>query len=249
MRLDNKVVIVTGASRGIGKVVAKGLAREGARVVVTARTERPEQSKLPGTIGDTVEQIVAEGGQAIAVPCNIAVEGEVNAMVAVAQETYGPIDVLVNNAGVLPNDLVWEVPIKRWRLVFEVNFWGAVYCCRAVLPDMIDRRKGSIINVTSHGATGRSPRNTLYGTTKAALDRLTIGLAEEVREHNIAVNSLGPNLVVTEGAKFSNPGRTEWPGWDPPEIMIEPTVFLALQNADGFTGNVVHAPEYGKDWP
>ena len=249
MELQGKVAIVTGASRGIGKAIAKAYAREGAKVVVTARTVRPEDSKIPGTIAQTVEEIRAEGGEAVAVRCDVSKEDEVLALAAQAREAFGPVDVLVNNAGVRVDELVWEVPLRRWELVFRVNFWGPLYTCRAVLPDMMERGSGSIINVTSHGATGRTPKNTVYGTSKAALDRLTIGLAAEVREYGVAVNSLGPGLVVTEGARFFNPGRVDWTGWDDVETVAAPAVFLAKQDARGFTGNVVHAPEYRKDWP
>jgi NAD(P)-dependent dehydrogenase (short-subunit alcohol dehydrogenase family) len=145
--------------------------------------------------------------------------------------------------------LVWQVPLKRWELLFRVNFWGPVYLCRAVAPHIIQRRSGSIINITSHGATGRTPKNTIYGTTKAALDRMTIGLAAEVKGYGIAVNSMGPGLVVTEGAVWFHKPGFEFKGWDPVSIVEEPAVFLAMQNANGYSGHVVHAPDYRKSWP
>ncbi len=216
---------------------------------MTARTERQEDSRIPGTIHDTVREIRAAGGEAMAVRCDITQEAEVDALVRQAIAAHGAIDILVNNAGVRVDDFVWLVPLKRWELLFRVNFWGPVYACRAIVPHMIERRRGSIINITSHGATGRTPKNTIYGTTKAALDRLTIGLAAEVQEYGIAVNSLGPGLVVTEGAIwFHKPGYA-FQGWDPPEIVAEPAIFLALQDAQGYSGHVVHAPDYGKSWP
>ncbi|MBI3743282.1 MAG: SDR family NAD(P)-dependent oxidoreductase [Chloroflexi bacterium] len=249
MRLKNKVAVVTGASRGIGKTIAKAYAREGAKVVVTARTEKPEDSKVPGTIHDTVRQIREAGGEATAIRCDISQESSVNDMVRQAVDAYGPIDILVNNAGVRVDNFVWDVPLKRWELLMRVNFWGPVYAVRAVVPSMIERRTGNIINITSHGATGRSPKNTIYGTTKAALDRMTIGLATEVKQYGIAVNSMGPGLVVTEGALLFSPGKSSWAGWDDVEIVAEPAVWLAMQTAETYSGNVVHAPDYRKLWP
>ena len=124
LSLKNKVAIVTGGSRGLGKAIAMGLSKEGARVVVAARTE-VEKSGLPGTIHQTVEELKASGGEALAVKCDVTNEESVNLMVEKTIEQFGHIDVLVNNAGVAFYYPILETPVKRWELVIKVNLVGA----------------------------------------------------------------------------------------------------------------------------
>ena len=206
MKLSNKVAIVTGSSRGIGKAIAIGLAKEGAKVVVAARAET-EDEKLPGTIYKTADEIQASGGSALPIKCDVTDERSVNDMVAKALAEFGHVDIMVNNAGVAFYYPVIETPLKRWELVLRVGLTGAFLCSKAVLPKMIEQKGGSIINISSLAADQRVlsevSTGVAYAVAKAGLDRFTLGLAEEVGRYNIAANAVKPAGVVdTEGMKL-----------------------------------------------
>lgn len=242
MKLKDKVAIVTGASRGIGKAIAIGFAREGAKVVLAARTERENQGKLPGTIHETARAIDALGGKSLPIRCDVGDEDSVARMVEDAFANFGRIDVLVNNAGVAFAHPVLEMPFKRWEIVLRVNLTGAFLCSKAALSKMIKQGGGSIINISSLAANerdgGKVSTGLAYAAAKAALDRFTWGLAAEVGRFNIAVNCIKPHSVVdTEGMRFWTPEyeRKEWVG---PDKMVRCAVFLASQDASGVTGTV-----------
>jgi citronellol/citronellal dehydrogenase len=243
--LKDKVSIITGSSRGLGKILALGFAREGAKVVVAARTE-VENEALPGTIYKTAEAIKSEGGYALPVKCDVTSEESVGEMVKRVLDELGEIDILVNNAGTaFPRSIV-ETPLKRWELVLKVNLTGAFLCSRAVLPGMMERKSGSIINITSIDAVARSSGFTgaAYGVSKAALERFTWSLAAEVGKYNIAVNALKPKEgIETEGlmAVSGGVGRERW---ESPEKFIRAAIFLAKQNAYGVTGTIASDEEY-----
>ena len=244
MKLSDKVAIVTGSSRGLGKAIAIGFAREGASVVIAARTEVERQ--MPGTIYKTAEEIEALGQRALAVRCDVTSEESVNDMVQKALAQFSHIDILVNNAGVAYYPPVLETPVKRWELVIRVNLIGALLCTKAVLPKMVEQRQGSIINISSVSATERGPSVTgvAYGVSKAGLERFTWGLATEVGKYNIAVNALKPKGVVdTEGMRFMLPDE-DWSQWDSPEMMVKAAIFLAAQDATGVTGAVAYDEEF-----
>jgi len=240
-KLKGKVAIVTGSSRGIGKAIALGLAREGANVVVAARTET-EIEQLPGTIHKTAEEIQALGGRALAVRCNVIDEQEVEEMIRKTVEEFGRVDVLVNSAAVAYYAPLLEMPLRRWELVLRVNLTGPFLCTKAVVPTMMEQRSGSIINISSVDATMRikTPVRTglPYGVSKAGIERFTWGLAAELGQYNIAVNALKPRGAVdTPGMRFMNPDL-EWSQWDSPDMMVKASVFLATQDATGVTGMV-----------
>ncbi len=241
MKLEGKVAIVTGASRGLGRDMALGLAREGAAIVAAARTEK-EIENLPGTIHKTAEQIKALGGRAVPQRCDVTKEEDVEAMVQRAIREFGGLDILVNNAGIAFPAPVWETPLKRWELVLRVNLNGTFLCTKAVLPTMMKQRSGSIINISSVAATIRanSPvrTGTVYGVSKAAIERFTWGVAAEVGGYNIAVNCLKPRgMVDSEGMRFLNP-NADHSQWDTSELMVKAVVFLAAQDSKGVTGLV-----------
>lgn len=239
MSLDGKIAIVTGASRGLGKAIALGLAGAGATVAVAARTEK-ELPGLPGTIHGTVAEIEEAGGQAIALRCDVTDEAQIAAMVAGVAERFGRIDVLVNNAGVAFHTPLWDMPLKRWELVLKVNLTGPFLCTRAVLPLMVSRGSGTIINISSVQAHGKgSVRSGIaYGVSKAALERFTQGAASELAPFNIAVNCLKPRGAVhTEGMRYLHED-VDKSRWDPPDMMVKACVFLAAQEGNGLTGFV-----------
>jgi NAD(P)-dependent dehydrogenase (short-subunit alcohol dehydrogenase family) len=241
MILSGKVAIVTGSSRGIGKAIAIGFAAEGASVVVAARTEA-ESEKKSGTIYQTADAIRARGGKALPLTCDVTSEESINNMVENTISKFGRVDILVNNAGAAFYYPVTETPLKRWELVLRVNLTGAFLCSKAVLPQMIEQKGGSIINISSLASDERDegtvPTGIAYGVSKAGLDRLTWGLATEVGRYNIAVNALKPHTVVdTDGMRFWQPDA-DHSRWQSPDMMVRTAVFLACQDGRGVTGTV-----------
>ena len=229
MKLTDKIAIVTGASRGLGKNMAVELAREGCHVVVAARSEQETDPKLPGTIHATAEELRSLGVRALAVRTDVTDEESVRSMVQAALDEFGRIDILINNAGVMSPGRLWEIPLKRWDLVMRVNVRGPVLCCQAVLPHMIERREGVVINISSIAADQQGAANTSYSVTKQALRKLSEGLAEEVKEYNIRVFSLSPEgLVITPGTMYHRlPEQVpSGPFVESPEAMGHAAVFL-----------------------
>lgn len=242
MNLKGKIAIVTGASRGIGKAIALGLAREGAQVVLAARSAVPREGGLEGSIQETAAAIEAGGGKALPVPCDVTREESVQALVQAGLGAFGTIDILVNNAGVAFFYPITETPLKRWETVLGVNLTGAFLCARAVLPAMIAQKSGSIINISSLAADERDggtvPTGVAYGVAKAGLDRFTWGLAVEVGKFNIAVNGLKPKEPVdTEGMRFWTK-KEDRQGWVTADKMVKCSLFLAAQDASGVSGTV-----------
>ncbi len=241
MKLRGKVAIVTGASRGLGRAIAIGFCREGANVVVAARTEI-ENRELPGTIYQTAEEIKALGQDVLPVKCDVTDEQSVNHMVQTTVEKFGHIDVLVNNAGIAFYMPILETPLKRWELVIKVNLVGAFLCSKAVLLHMIRQKSGSIVNISSLAADERDegtvPTGVAYAVSKAGLDRLTWGLAAEVGKYNIAVNAVKPHRVVdTEGMRLWQP-NVDKSLWQSADMMVKAVHFLAMQDSKGVTGTI-----------
>jgi NAD(P)-dependent dehydrogenase (short-subunit alcohol dehydrogenase family) len=235
--LHNKVAIVTGASRGIGRGVALALAKEGAHIVCAARSTNEAPSKLPGTIEETARQVEALGQRALAVACDVSDEAQVAAMVERAAREFGRIDLLVNNAAVNTRAPIVDTPPKLWDLVMRVNLRGTFLCSRAVLPHMIERDGGSIVNVSSGAAVMPALAAELgvipYAVSKAAVESFTESLAEELRSHNIAVTCLRiETAVATEGARMVSED-TEMPsGWVATEVAANALLWLATRGLE-----------------
>ncbi|MFC1994712.1 SDR family NAD(P)-dependent oxidoreductase, partial [Chloroflexota bacterium] len=246
MRLRNKIAVVTGASRGIGKAIAIALGREGATVVVAARTETV--GALPGTIHQTVAEIVACGGQALAVRTDTGEEEEVTAMVRRTVEEFGRVDILVNNAAANRPGPVLDMPLKHWDLVLKINLRGPFLCIKAVLPHMVQQGGGNIINISSLAARILNDPLTgiAYDVSKAGIDRLTWGLAMELKQYNIVANALAPHNTETEGWGHLNPG-VDRSGWQRPDMWGNFAVFLATRDVDTLTGRTLSAEEAGQE--
>ncbi|MET4432833.1 SDR family NAD(P)-dependent oxidoreductase [Mycolicibacterium sp. 624] len=241
--LAGKVAFVAGASRGIGATVAKSLAEAGAAVAVAARSE--QRGKLPGTISSVADDIVATGGRAIPVPCDVTSEESVNAAVAATVAEFGGIDILVANAGVLWLGPVESTPLKRWQLCLDVNLTGVFLATKAVIPHVRERGGGSLIAVTTTGVNMIDQGANAYWVSKAAAERLYLGLAADLRADNIAVNCLSPSRVVlTEGWQAGGGGFEIPPEMvEPPEAMGTAAVWLAGQDASGITGTIQRSEE------
>ncbi len=244
MKLAGKVAIVTGSSRGIGKEMALTFAREGAKVAVVARTET-EGGKLPGTIHQTVAEIQALGGTALAVRTDLTIDSDIENMARRVLDEWGRIDILVNNAAANLNAFVIDLPVKYWDLMMKVNLRGNFMCTRAVLPAMISQKSGSIICMSSPAAKRKAPPGEVcYSITKIGIEFFAWGLAQEVQQHNIAVNDLYPTAgVATDGFKkvFAKRGMTEevFQRMKTPGQIAEAALWLAQQTGSTFTGNSV----------
>lgn len=239
--LSGKVAFVAGASRGIGATIAAALATEGAAVAVAARTE--SEGRLPGTIHEVAERIVSAGGRALPVRCDVTDEDSVNDAVARTLSEFGGIDILVANAGVLWLAPIESTPLKRWQLCLNVNLTGTFLVTRAVIPHVRARGGGSLLAITTTGVT--MPGANAYWVSKAGVERLYLGLADDLRADNIAVNCLSPSRVVlTEGWLAGGGGQQVPPEMvEPPEAMAQAAVLLASQDASGITRTIQRSEE------
>ncbi len=200
--LTGRVAIVTGASRGIGKGCALELGAAGATVYVTGRTLEEGAAALPGTIGATADEVTALGGRGVPVRCDHRCDDEVEALFERVVEETGRLDVLVNNAFLIPKELTsglpfWEVPISNWDDMIDVGTRSAYVASRFAARVMVPQRSGLIANISSSGAAEYA-WHVAYGVGKAALDRITADTAHELKEHGVTVVSLWPGLVLTE---------------------------------------------------
>jgi NAD(P)-dependent dehydrogenase (short-subunit alcohol dehydrogenase family) len=236
--LEGRVAFVAGASRGIGATVAKALARQGAAVAVAARSEH--QGKLPGTIHSVADRIASSGGRALAVSCDVTSEESVDAAVTATVSEFGGVDILIANAGVLWLGPIESTPLKRWQLCLNVNLTGVFLVTKAVIPHVKARGGGSLIAITTTGVGMIDQGSNAYWVSKAAVERLYLGLAADLKADNIAVNCLSPSRVVlTEGWQAGGSGMEIPPEMvEPPEAMADAAVLLAQQDASGITGTI-----------
>jgi citronellol/citronellal dehydrogenase len=242
-QLEGKVAIVTGASRGIGKAIALALADAGAAVIVAARTVE-ESGPLKGTILKTAKEIEAQGGRALPIQTNVADEASVENMVQEVLEEKGHIDILVNNAGTNIPRYLKDLTLKQWDLIMKVTLRSVIVCTKAVMPSMMAQRYGHIINMSSVAAiTLNDPMTGLaYDVSKAGINRFTWGLAEELREYNIAVNALMPQNTTSEGWVMLNP-NVEKSDWQSPELWGRAATFVATRAPANLTGRVLAADD------
>jgi NAD(P)-dependent dehydrogenase (short-subunit alcohol dehydrogenase family) len=235
MDLEGKVAIVTGASRGVGAATAVALAAEGARVACAARATDATPLPTPGTLDATVRRIREAGGDAVAVPTNLAKEDEVVAMVASTIEHYGRVDVLVNNAAItFVGDL--DMPMKRYDLIFDVNLRAPLVACQHVVPAMLERGEGAILNVSSMAALNYFPGLMAYGMSKIALEHMTISLATQLASSGIAVNTFRIDVAVASEGFVANMPDADHSRWEPSEVAAEGILWM-LRQPPSYTGH------------
>lgn len=235
MELTGKVALVTGASRGVGRAVAIALAEAGVDVVCAARATDASPLKLPGTIDETVRQVEVRGRRALAVPTNLADDAEVARMVHTAQNHFGRLDIVINNAAItFPGDL--QLPMRRFDLIMNVNLRAPLLTMQLAVPAMIARGAGAIINVSSAAALHAFPGLMAYGMSKAALERLTIDAARQLEPHGIAVNTFRIDVpVASEGFVANLPG-VDHSDWEPTEVPAEGILWM-LRQPPTYTGH------------
>jgi 3-oxoacyl-[acyl-carrier protein] reductase len=224
--LAGKVALVTGGGRGIGRGIAIELTKAGARVAVSARTRAQ------------VEETAAETG-GIAVEADVSKREDVERMVATTEAELGPIDVLVNNAGIaLREEEGWELEPEEWWHVLEVNVLGVYLGCRTVIPGMIERGGGRIVNVASGAAYLPGSTSTAYSASKAAVHRFSETLANQLAPYGIPVFSISPGLVRTDliGDRMGDDAP-----WTPPELAPRLVLALASGRLDALAGRYLHA--------
>lgn len=232
--LDGQVALITGAGRGIGKAIAEAFAREGAKVAAAARST--DQLELLCT------DIAKSGGTAIPVHLDLKSEESIKQAVAKTQSELGSIDVLVNNAAVMALSKIVETPTEVWDDVMATNIRGLFIMCREVLPEMIKRKSGRIINIGSTAGHRGYIEQGAYCTSKHALTGLSKVLAIETQEYGIGVHMISPGGVLTGLSKDLRSSRGESedsPKWMTPEEIASAALYLCSQNGAAFTDELI----------
>lgn len=237
MSLSGKTALVTGGARGIGAATAVALAGEGAGVVIADI----EQA------GGRVDGIRADGGRAWSYQVDISDHCEVEEMVRMAEKTAGPIGILVNNAGIIGRGTVLDMSSEEWNRILAVNVTGTFNCCKAVIPSMVERRDGCIVNITSvAGKIGDTTAAPAYGASKGAVNALTKSLARQLADYGIRVNAVAPHAIDTDmSAQWSEEKRraiiTEIPlhRLGSPEDVAQAVVYLVSNVAGFITGEIL----------
>ena len=248
--LAGQVAIVTGSGRGIGEAIAKGVAAAGAAVAVTARSE--------DQVHATVAAITSVGGRAVGIPADITDRAAVDSLIAETERQLGPVDLLINNAGASAAlGPFWEVDPDEWWQVVETNLRGVMLPTRAVLPGMIERQHGRIINLASNSAVRPSRWNSSYSASKAGVLRFTDSLALQTTQHGVFVFAISPGDVRTAMTEYTWQGQRTgvWPSWmtDPPKMVdgdwlapertADLCVLIASGRTDTLSGHYIHVSD------
>lgn len=233
--LSGQVAVVTGGSRGIGREIALHLAKAGVKVAVTARDK--------GKLASVAKEIEARESAGLAVEMEVTDRESVEAAIRKVEQSLGPVDLLVNNAGISgPKGHLWEVDPEDWWKVLEVNVRGVMLCTRAVLPGMLERGRGRIINMGSNAGIFPFPEVSAYCTSKAALLRFTDTVAADLEDRGIPIFAVSPGLVLTDMTEDLKKKEVfAAADWTPIERIAELSVYLASGKADVLTGRYIHA--------
>ncbi len=238
MKLKGKVAIVTGSGRGIGREIALLYAEEGADVTIAARTKSEVEA--------VAEEVRALGRRALAIPSDVTVEEQVNEVVRRTLEEFGKVDVMVNNAGGTLGTsytTLQDTSPQVFQAVLATNITATFMYCRAVVPGMMERKDGVIINISSDMGQEGWKLHTAYSAAKFAIEGFSQGLAAELEEFNIRVNTLRPGGPVTTAAM----GGRMIPGMLRTDVMRPAALFLASEDSAGITGKRFSAVEWNKE--
>ncbi|MGE6763734.1 NAD(P)-dependent oxidoreductase [Corallococcus sp. AB049A] len=237
--LQGKTLFITGASRGIGKAIALRAARDGANIVIAAKTTDPHP-KLPGTIYSAAKEIEEAGGKALPCVVDIRDEAQIHAAVAKAVETFGGIDILVNNASAISLTGTLETPLKRFDLMHGINTRGTFACSQACIPYLKKSSNPHILN--NSPPLNMEPRwfgpHVAYTIAKYGMSLCALGMAEELKDDGIAVNTLWPRTVIATAAVQNLLGGDDTiKGSRKPEIMADAAYAILTKPSRSFTGN------------
>ncbi len=238
--LEGQVALVTGASRGIGAVIARRLAQDGAKVAVNYQSSKEAARQV-------AQSIIDVGGEALVMAGDVSREDSAEGIVKQVLEQWGRIDILVNNAGITRDRLLLRMTAEDWDRVIEVNLRGAFLCTRYVMPHLIRRRQGRVINISSVVGLGGNPGQANYAASKAGLIGFTKAVAREVASRNITVNALAPGFIdtggmvdqMTEEARKQVLGRIPMGRFGSADDVAEAVVFLCGPGAGYITGQVL----------
>lgn len=237
MDLSQRVALVTGASRGVGRAIALALARAGADVACAARATDDAPLRLPGTIDGVVREIAALGRRGLAVQVNLAVEADVDRMVQTTHAHFGRLDILINNAAVtFPGDLA--VSMKHYDLMMSINVRAPLLAMRAVVPHMRAQGGGTILNISSAAGLHVFPGLMAYGMSKAALERLSIDAAQQLKPYRIAVNTFRIDAPVASEGFVANLPDADHSTWEPTDVPAEGVLWMLRQPPE-YTGRLV----------
>ena len=229
MRAAGRTAIVSGGSRGIGRAIAHRLSREGANVVICAL----DTVRLESVASDIHS---SSGGRVLPVVADVRVEAQVQECVRKALDNFGSVDILVNNAGVSRPAYLIDMGLNDWSATLDANLTGAFLFARAVLPHMIEHRRGTIVNIGSRSGQQGYARYAAYCASKFGLMGLTFALAQEVGRHGIRVNIVCPGEVDTDMNRASHPGIADTSDWLQPEAVAEVVAYLVSDEATGIHG-------------
>ena len=237
MKLSGKVAIVSGASRGIGRAIALALAKEGAKVVIAAKTVEPNP-KLPGTIHTVAKEVEELGGEALAVQANLRNADEIENIVDQTVKRFGRVDILINNAGALWWYPVSQTPAKRFDLVMDVNVRATFLLSQAVLPHMKAAGGGHIINMSPPIDLSVLPGKVGYMISKFGMTMAAMGLAKEVKKDKISVNALWPVTLIESFATI-NFGLGDKSKWRKADILADATLAIVTKEPGELTGQAL----------
>jgi 3-oxoacyl-[acyl-carrier protein] reductase len=236
--MENRVAVVTGGSRGIGRAIALRIAARGARLVINYRSDE--------AAARVVDQIVAQGGQAIAVQADVSDGKEAQALIDAAKEAFGQVDILVNNAGTTRDTLLMRMSEEDWDVVIDTNLKGTFNCIKAVSRQMLRQRYGRIVNITSVAGLSGNVGQANYASAKAGLIGLTKTVAKELGSRGITCNAVAPGFVYTDLTASLPPelvqqavDRTPLGRVGKAEDMAAAVLFLASDDASFITGQVL----------
>jgi 3-oxoacyl-[acyl-carrier protein] reductase len=239
VRFEDKVAVVTGASRGIGRAIAERLASEGAKVVVNHRASAEQAEEVVAVIRET-------GGEAISIQADVSDFQQAFDLIKSATEEYGPVDILVNNAGTTRDTLLMMMKEVDWDLVIDTNLKSVFNCCKAVARGMVRQRSGRIINITSVSGLAGNAGQTNYAASKAGIIGFTKSLAKELGSRSITVNAVAPGFVPTaltndlpEDLKQAAVELTPLGRFAQPEEIAAAVAYFASDEASFVTGQVL----------
>lgn len=246
MKLKDKVAIITGASRGIGKNIAKKIAKEGAEVVLVSRSKKELER--------TLEEIKQEGGKGILIPTDISKKQDVSNLLKQVIENYSKVDILVNSTAIItPIGPLNKINIEEWENTIKNNLFGTLYCIKQTMSHMIERNYGKIVNLSGGGAFKPFPNFSAYAVSKAAIIRLTETVAEELRDYNITINAISPGAIKTQmtsivlenkseaGEEYYNAKKVFDTGGASLKKVEDLALFLVSDESKGLSGKTISA--------